>query len=71
MKTLVETSLFDLFASYINGAGPAAGELPPCRTFTGRRPRGTTTAAELYENRTGLHAAGLRRNDGRLPPYSL
>ena len=28
MKTLVETSLFDLFASYINGAGPAAGELP-------------------------------------------
>ena len=28
MKTLVETSLFDLFASYINGAGPVAGELP-------------------------------------------
>ena len=28
MKTLVETSLFDLFASYTNGAGPAAGELP-------------------------------------------
>lgn len=28
MKTLVETSLFNLFASYTNGAGPAAGELP-------------------------------------------
>lgn len=27
MKTLVETSLFNLFASYTNGAGPAAGEL--------------------------------------------
>lgn len=28
MKTLVETSLFNLFASYTNGAGPALGELP-------------------------------------------
>ena len=28
MNTLVETSLFNLFASYTNGAGPAAGELP-------------------------------------------
>jgi hypothetical protein len=28
MKTLVETSLFSLFASYTNGAGPAASGLP-------------------------------------------
>ena len=28
MKTLIETSLFNLFASYINGSEPAAGELP-------------------------------------------
>ena len=28
MKTLVETFLFNLFASYTNGAGPAASELP-------------------------------------------
>lgn len=28
MKTLVETSLFNLFASYTNGAGPAASGLP-------------------------------------------
>ena len=27
MKTLIETSLFNLFASYINGSEPAAGEL--------------------------------------------
>lgn len=28
MKTLIETSLFNLFASYMNGSEPAAGELP-------------------------------------------
>ena len=28
MKTLIETPLFDLFASYMNGSEPAAGELP-------------------------------------------
>ncbi len=28
MKTLIETSLFKLFASYINGTEPAVGELP-------------------------------------------
>ena len=79
MKTLVETSFFDLFASYINGAGPAAGELPAAyndfvdrlATFIGRRPRGTTTAAELHKNRTGLHAAGLQRNGCRLPQYPV
>lgn len=28
MKTLTGTPLFNLFASYLNGSGPAAGELP-------------------------------------------
>ena len=28
MKTLIETSLFNLFASYMSGSEPAAGELP-------------------------------------------
>ncbi len=28
MKTLIETPLFNLFASYLNGSEPAAGELP-------------------------------------------
>lgn len=28
MKTLVETPLFNLFASYMNGTGASAGELP-------------------------------------------
>lgn len=28
MKTLIETPLFNFFASYLNGSEPVAGELP-------------------------------------------
>ena len=55
MKTLVETSLFNLFASYTNGAGPALGELPAAYDET-------ATLSELHKNRAGLYAAGLQRN---------
>lgn len=71
MKTLVETSLFNLFASYTNGAGPAAGELPAAYNdfvnclatlSPAGGPDGTATSSELHKNRAGLYAAGLQRN---------
>jgi len=58
MKTLVETSLFNLFASYTNGAGPAAGELPAAYNDFVNCLATLSSAGDLIELVAALMAAG-------------
>lgn len=66
MKTLVETSLFNLFASYTNGAGPAAGELPAAyddfvNSLVTLSPAGDLTGQLRCLNYTKIELAFMRQ----------
>lgn len=66
MKTLTETSLFYLFSSYTNGAGPAAGELPAAYDdFVNRiamlSPEGDLTGQLRRLNYTRIELAFIRQ----------